>query len=117
MPEPLPVPTGAEPPGAAGDLTPDRAPVVVLWASQTGNAEELAAGVAAKLREAGLPVTLHGMDEFSPGNLPTTAELLVVTSTTGDGEPPDNGSGLWDALTADGRTAPRNHPLRGPRAG
>ena len=31
-----------------------------------------------------------------------TRELLLVTSTTGDGEPPDNGAGLWRALTADG---------------
>ncbi|OIN79908.1 bifunctional nitrate reductase/sulfite reductase flavoprotein subunit alpha [Mycobacterium malmoense] len=79
---------------------PERAPIVVLWASQTGNAEELAADVAAQLGEAGLSVALHGMDDFPAAELPTTRELLLITSTTGDGEPPDNGAGLWRALTS-----------------
>jgi NADPH-dependent sulfite reductase flavoprotein alpha-component len=37
--------------------------------------------------------------------LATTRDLLLVTSTTGDGEAPDNGAGLWRALTSEG--APR----------
>jgi NADPH-dependent sulfite reductase flavoprotein alpha-component len=84
---------------------PERSAIVVLWASQTGNAEELAADVAARLREAALPVALHAMDDFPLAQLPATRELLLVTSTYGDGEPPDNGTGLWRALTSDG--APR----------
>jgi NADPH-dependent sulfite reductase flavoprotein alpha-component len=81
---------------------PERAPVVVLWASQTGNAGELAADVAAQLGEAGLPVALHAMDDFPVAELPTTRQLLLITSTTGDGEPPDNGAGLWRTLTSSG---------------
>jgi sulfite reductase (NADPH) flavoprotein alpha-component len=88
-------------PAPPAEAAPRRAPIVVLWASQTGNAEELAADVAAQLGEAQLPVTLHSMDEFPVADLLTTRELLVITSTTGDGEPPDNGAGLWRALTAD----------------
>lgn len=89
---------------------PWRAPIVVLWASQTGTAEEFAASCVARLGEAGLPVVMHGMEEFAPADLPTTRELLLVTSTTGDGEPPDNGSGLWDVLSSD--TAPRLTEMR-----
>lgn len=100
-----PAPVVQQPPAAGPSPAAERAPVVVLWASQTGNAEELAAEVAARLGEAALPVALHGMDDFPPTALPTTRELLLITSTTGDGEPPDNGAGLWRALTADG--APR----------
>ena len=81
---------------------PMRAPVVVLWASQTGNVEELATQVATQLSDAGLPVALHSMDDFSVSELPTTREMLLITSTTGDGEAPDNGAGLWRALTASG---------------
>ncbi|WP_019697477.1 diflavin oxidoreductase, partial [Mycobacterium avium] len=84
---------------------PERAPVVVLWASQTGNAEELAADVAAQLAAAELPVALHSMDDFPAAELAATRELLLITSTTGDGDAPDNGSGLWRALTGD--AAPR----------
>ena len=73
---------------------------MLLWASQTGNAEELAADVAAQLGDAQLPVALHSMDDFPIADLAKTRELLLITSTTGDGEPPDNGAGLWRALSA-----------------
>ncbi len=106
-PAPMPELAAAAPNDAVlqGDSTPERAPVVVLWASQTGNAEELAADVAARLVEAGVPVALHGMDDFPAAQLPATRELLLITSTTGDGDPPDSGAALWRALTSDG--APR----------
>jgi len=107
-PEPSPTThQPADPPdaSAAGEAAPRRAPIVVLWASQTGNAEEVGADVVARLIETGLPVVLYSMDDFPVAELTTTAELLLITSTTGDGEPPDNGAGLWRALTAD--TTPR----------
>jgi NADPH-dependent sulfite reductase flavoprotein alpha-component len=102
VPESIPMPAVGPP---DPDRAAQRAPIVVLWASQTGNAEELAADVAAQLSEARLPVALHAMDDFALADLPKTRELLVITSTTGDGEPPDNGAALWRALSAD--NAPR----------
>lgn len=104
---PMPMEAAAQPPAAPADAKPaaERAPIVVLWASQTGNAEELAAEIAAQLGAAELPVTLQSMDDFPAADLATTKELLFVTSTTGDGEAPDNGAGLWRALTGEG--APR----------
>ncbi len=90
-----------EPPTPRPKPEPERAPVVVLWASQTGNAEELAAGVAARLGEADLPVRLLSMDDFPVAELSSTRKVLLISSTTGDGEPPDNGAGLWRALTSD----------------
>jgi NADPH-dependent sulfite reductase flavoprotein alpha-component len=86
------------------DAAPQRAPIALLWASQTGNAEELAADVTARLGAAGLQVALRSMDDFAPADLMKTSELLLITSTTGDGEPPDNGAALWRALSAE------NHP-------
>jgi sulfite reductase (NADPH) flavoprotein alpha-component len=103
-PQSTPVPAVREPTieTPTDKPAPERAPIVVLWASQTGNAEELAADIAAQLGEAELPVALHGMDDVPVAELSTTRELLLITSTTGDGEPPDNGAGLWRALTSDG---------------
>ncbi|MGW6141490.1 molybdopterin-dependent oxidoreductase [Streptomyces sp. NPDC055140] len=74
--------------------------VVVLWASQTGNAEEFAAITADRLTAAGHRTALMGMDATDPGTLPATADLLLITSTFGDGDAPDNGAGFWEALTA-----------------
>ncbi|MEU4080616.1 reductase [Streptomyces venezuelae] len=74
--------------------------VVVLWASQTGNAEDFAAAAAERLLSAGHRAALAGMDETDLTALPPTADLLLITSTFGDGDAPDNGSGFWDALAA-----------------
>ncbi|MFF5378762.1 molybdopterin-dependent oxidoreductase [[Kitasatospora] papulosa] len=91
-PDPLPRAAGAD--AASGRQ------VVVLWASQTGNAEEIAAAAARRLAAEGRPATLLGMDESPLESLPRTADLLVVTSTFGDGDAPDNGSGFWKSLNA-----------------
>jgi anaerobic selenocysteine-containing dehydrogenase/sulfite reductase alpha subunit-like flavoprotein len=74
--------------------------VLLAWASQTGNAEDFAAGAAALLRRDGLTVNLTVMDEVDLAALPQVTNLLVVTSTFGDGEAPDNGQGFWHALSA-----------------
>ncbi len=90
---PQTMPTGATP------SAPGRE-VVVLWASQTGNAEEFAAATADRLAATGHRAALIGMDDTDARSLPPAADLLLITSTFGDGDAPDNGSGFWDALTA-----------------
>ncbi|MFF7334349.1 molybdopterin-dependent oxidoreductase [Streptomyces sp. NPDC008150] len=74
--------------------------IVVLWASQTGNAEDLAARTAERLTTAGHTPSLVGMDEADPAVLPAGADLLLITSTFGDGDAPDNGAGFWETLAA-----------------
>lgn len=92
----------APPLGPAGEhIEPTRSPIVLLWASQTGNAEAVAADVAAELTRSRLPNVVHAMDDFAVTDLPTVRQLLVITSTTGDGDPPDNGREMWEGLTAD----------------
>jgi len=85
----------AETPGA-----PPARTVLVLWASQTGNAEEVAADTARRLRGSGREATLLSMADSAPAALPRGADLLVVTSTFGDGDAPDNGAGFWETLSA-----------------
>ncbi|MDF6022416.1 bifunctional nitrate reductase/sulfite reductase flavoprotein subunit alpha [Streptomyces sp. JH34] len=90
---------GSDPlPNAAGAASGRQ--VVVLWASQTGNAEEVAAAAARRLTAEGRTATLLGMDDRPLESLPRAADLLVVTSTFGDGDAPDNGSGFWESLNA-----------------
>ncbi|MFI7237461.1 molybdopterin-dependent oxidoreductase [Streptomyces cyaneofuscatus] len=98
VPAPVPVQTGAE---AAGPTVPTRR-LLVLWASQTGNAEEFAAGVAARLTRAGRTPELLAMADVSPADLGGDTDVLLVTSTFGDGEAPDNGAGFWRSLCAPG---------------
>jgi sulfite reductase (NADPH) flavoprotein alpha-component len=69
---------------------------LVLWASQTGNAEDFATWLAERLGNA----QLVNMDELPLTDLATARDVLVITSTFGDGGPPDNGATFWDRLYA-----------------
>ncbi|WP_373295030.1 molybdopterin-dependent oxidoreductase [Streptomyces fuscichromogenes] len=87
--------------GTAEDAVTARTPgrhVVILWASQTGNAEDFATTTAERLTAGGHAASLVAMDEADPAALPTGADLLLITSTFGDGDAPDNGAGFWDGL-------------------
>ncbi|MFE3102261.1 molybdopterin-dependent oxidoreductase [Nocardia tengchongensis] len=87
----------AEPP-APETSTPAR-PLMILWASQTGNAEDFATGTLAKtLTEQSMTPAVHAMDSLSAADLPQGADLLVVSSTFGDGDAPDNGAGFFETL-------------------
>lgn len=73
--------------------------VTLLWASQTGNAEALAERFAKRLREAGITVELSAMSDFPASKLASTHTLALISSTFGDGDPPDNGEGFWHSLS------------------
>ncbi|MCW0213175.1 MAG: bifunctional nitrate reductase/sulfite reductase flavoprotein subunit alpha, partial [Pseudonocardia sp.] len=89
--------------GGSGTGAPDPAgrPVLVLWASQTGTAEGFTDVVADALRGRGFAAQVASMADVSPDDVPAHADLLVVTSTFGDGDAPDVGTGFWSALAAD----------------
>ena len=80
-------------------------PVTILWASQIGKAEGFAAECAEALRALRHPVRLQAMDALQPAELAGAPVLLLLASTFGDGDAPDNGAALWDGLVAD--SAPR----------
>lgn len=84
----------------AGDGAADE--VTVLWGSQTGNAEEVAATCAATLAARGIPARTVSMVDMSVVELAAARRVLVITSTFGDGGPPDNAADLWDQLRSDG---------------
>ncbi|MFT4101858.1 MAG: sulfite reductase subunit alpha, partial [Burkholderiaceae bacterium] len=85
-------------PQPAAATTAESAAVTVLWASQTGNAEGFAARCAERLVHEGRRVTLAGMDGCELGDIGSDAPLLLIASTFGDGDPPDNGAAFWQAL-------------------
>jgi sulfite reductase (NADPH) flavoprotein alpha-component len=64
--------------------------VTVLFGSQTGNAQRLAKDLSRKLEERGFQVTLSSMSDFKPANLKKISNLLILASTHGEGDPPDN---------------------------
>ncbi|HSI44715.1 MAG TPA: molybdopterin dinucleotide binding domain-containing protein, partial [Methylophilus sp.] len=90
-----------------GDQLPDfrqapaNASVAILWASQTGNAEGFAEKCAERLKANGLTASVLAMDSVNMLNLAKYTQVLLLTSTFGDGDPPDNGNQFWNGLQAD----------------
>lgn len=72
-------------------------PIRLVWGSQTGNAERLAVGTADRLVRAGFAPAVVPLDDCRLADL--TGDLLIVTSTFGDGGPPDNALGFTARLS------------------
>jgi sulfite reductase (NADPH) flavoprotein alpha-component len=83
----------------------DNKPVLtLLWASQTGNAENLAQQFAQQLDAQGWSVNLQSMNDYTIEKLCVDKFVVFVTSTFGDGDAPDNGGDFWNQLNSE--TAP-----------
>ncbi|WP_271408515.1 sulfite reductase subunit alpha [Pseudomonas sp. Q1-7] len=76
-------------------------PLLLLWCSQTGNAETFASACADALRNDGHAVDLRCLDGVQPAELAGAGRALLIASTFGDGDPPDNGMAFWAALSAE----------------
>lgn len=79
--------------------------VTILYGSQSGNAQGVAKKVGKTLEERGLEVTVSSMSDFKTNQLKKVQNLLIVVSTHGDGEPPDNAISFHEFLH--GKRAPK----------
>lgn len=76
-------------------------PVTILWGSQTGTAESLAKKFAKQGSKSGLDPQVIDASEYDFAKLPSEKHLLILTSTYGDGEAPDNMQPFYNALHAE----------------
>lgn len=76
-------------------------PLTIIYGSQTGNAQGVAEDAAELAAEHGLTATVIDMDDADLAQLAASERLLVITSTYGEGEMPDNAQLLWDAISED----------------
>ncbi|TWJ64415.1 Sulfite reductase [NADPH] flavoprotein alpha-component [Bacillus licheniformis] len=95
---------------AASPAQPVSKEVTILFGSQTGNAQGLAENAAKTLTERGFQVTVSSMSDFKPNQLKKLKNLLIVVSTHGEGDPPDNALSFHEFLH--GRRAPKLDDLR-----
>ena len=77
--------------------------MLVVYASQTGYAGQLAAQTAQSLRSGGIQVDLCSMRQLDPGRLERSPRALFVVSTTGEGDAPDMASGFVSAMSESSR--------------
>lgn len=76
-------------------------PVTLLFGTESGNAETLAAQAQKSLKKSGFKATLLDMADAEPADLVNIENLIVIISTWGDGEPPERAKAFYDALIAE----------------
>ncbi|WP_379144769.1 assimilatory sulfite reductase (NADPH) flavoprotein subunit [Paenibacillus sp. sgz500992] len=101
--------------GIAAAVSPAAQPqisreVTVLFGSQTGNCQRLASSLSRKLEEQGFQVTVSAMNGFKPNGLKKAENLLLLVSTHGEGEPPDNARAFHEFIYS--KRAPQLDHLR-----
>ncbi|MDR2991566.1 MAG: assimilatory sulfite reductase (NADPH) flavoprotein subunit [Burkholderiaceae bacterium] len=84
--------------------------LTILYGSQTGQAKRAAAQLYARAEALGLAARLVRADVYAPRELAQETHLVIVISTQGDAEPPDDARGLFEFIL--GKRAPQLPALR-----
>ena len=96
----------ANAPQAAPAAPPARkTPLTILFGTESGNAEAVAAQARKAAARLGFAAKTVDMADFTPAQAADTANLLVIASTWGEGDPPQRAVDFYEALLAD--DAPR----------
>ncbi|KAF8507638.1 hypothetical protein BU17DRAFT_78073 [Hysterangium stoloniferum] len=78
----------------------DGLPLLVLYASDSGTAEKIAKRLAMRGRARGLATRVQSFDSFAFADLAQESHVAFITSTSGQGEPPQNGRDMFKAINA-----------------
>lgn len=84
--------------GAAPAQAAAAASLTILFGSQTGNARHVAEALAKQAQGKGISAKVVDMAEYKTSQLKNEQYLVIVTSTYGEGEPPENAIGLHNFL-------------------
>ncbi len=94
--------------GAGTSRSPSASPnetLTIVYGSQTGNAKRVAESLHALLSRSGVLARLLRADAYPLAELKRETHFVIVISTQGDGDPPDDARGFVEHLL--GRRAPR----------
>lgn len=92
---------GALPAQAAGTSATAGQPLTILFGSETGNGEAVAAALAARFEAAGQAAELQSLDGFRPAALKKLEHAVFVMSTHGEGDPPEEALDFFEFLDSD----------------
>jgi sulfite reductase (NADPH) flavoprotein alpha-component len=84
-------------------------PLLVLYGSQTGTAEGLAKRLAQEAANRGFAPRVLPLNDCSKEHLVQGGKVIIISSTWGEGDLPDNAANFWSWLKSD--TAPRLEKL------
>ncbi|MFC3041436.1 assimilatory sulfite reductase (NADPH) flavoprotein subunit [Virgibacillus xinjiangensis] len=84
--------------------------LTILYGSETGNAQSVAKDLEEKAKARDKKVKLAALDDFKPKDLKKVQDLMIVTATHGEGDPPDNAISFHEFLHS--RKAPKLQDVR-----
>ncbi len=94
----------AQPAGASTPVM-NAEPLLILFGSQTGSAEGLAKKLAKESSARGYAPKILALNDYEQASLTVASKAVIISSTWGDGDAPDNAINFWNWLKAD--SAPR----------
>ncbi|MBI1246657.1 hypothetical protein GC197_02290 [bacterium] len=77
------------------------APLTILYGSQSGNSEALSKDLRKAARNRGFGPDVMALDSFDFESVGEIQHLLIICSTFGEGDPPDNAKKFTDWLMSD----------------
>ena len=80
----------------------EKEPLLLLFGSQSGNAESLAKKLGKEAATRGFMPRVAGMEMVKPADLGREKNVMIITSTWGEGDMPDNAAGFWEGLNQNG---------------
>jgi sulfite reductase (NADPH) flavoprotein alpha-component len=80
-------------------------PLTILYATESGNSEQLASDMAKTARKMGLKPSIVDMADLEVATLASVRRLVVIAATWGEGDPPARSTRAYGELMAEG--APR----------
>ncbi|MGI9502502.1 MAG: flavodoxin domain-containing protein, partial [Geminicoccaceae bacterium] len=87
---------------APAAVPPKKIPLTIAYATDSGNAEEIAATAKKLAGKQGFAAKLVDMADVTPADLAKADNLMIVASTWGEGDPPERAIETYEALMAEG---------------
>lgn len=84
--------------------------LTILYGTETGNSKGLAKSLAEAAQQQGIASVVADMSDYKTRKLKEEQDLLVITSTHGEGDPPQSAVSFFEFL--EGRKAPKLPDLR-----
>ena len=73
--------------------------LLLIFGTETGNAEELAEDAAGLAKNYDLNPNVMDMEDINPDDISSSKRVIVICSTWGEGEQPVNAQDLYDAVS------------------
>lgn len=91
----------AAPDGGVAQATTESLAFPVAYGTQTGNSEYCARQLCKAAEDRGWDPEMTDLSDMTPADLEDEEILLLITSTYGEGDMPDNAEAFWQALKSD----------------